>query len=180
MARRLALLLGLALVLTACGGKSDSSGGTSTAEWANGFCSAITTWTNSIKQTGKALQNGDLSKASLKRSAQSFQRSTKQLATDLNGLGTPDTDAGRKASDAVRELATKIEADAREIRTALGKASNLRQTQASLTTISGTLTKMGSQVSATLSELNTLDAKGELSKAFKGADACKRLVGSTG
>ena len=36
---------------------------------------------------------------------------------------------------------------------------------------------MGNQVSATFSELQALDAKGELESAFKQAGSCDKLIG---
>jgi hypothetical protein len=39
---------------------------------------------------------------------------------------------------------------------------------------------MGSQISATFAQLQSLDAKGELEKAFEKADSCSSLVKSAG
>jgi chromosome segregation ATPase len=179
MARRIALMFVLALLVSACG-KSSSSGGTSTSEWANGFCSAITSWTTSIKDTGKKLQSGNISKESLKTAAQSFEDSTNTLADDLKALGKPDTDVGKKAAKAVDELADKVQQDAQEIKSAVDKASGLKETQAALAGVSTTLTTMGTQVSSTFAKLSDLDAKGELEKAFKDAPACKTLASQSG
>lgn len=183
--RLAALVLVLAatlLLVSACGksSSSSSSGSTSTADWANGLCTAITTWTSSIRKTGNSLRSGNLDQASLKQAATEFQTSTKQLADDLKALGKPDTSAGDQAKASVDKLAGEIQADADKIKSAVNGASGAAGVQQALTTIAGTLTQMGSQLTTSFSELGSLDAKGELESAFKKAPACSSLVKSSG
>lgn len=182
----LVLVLAATLLLASACGKSSSSssssgsGSTSTADWANGLCTAITTWTSSIRKTGNSLRSGNLDQASLKNAANEFQSSTKQLADDLKALGKPDTSAGQQAKSSVDKLAGQIQSDADKIKSAVKGASGAAGAQQALTTIAGTLTQMSSQLSTTFSELGTLDAKGELQSAFKKAPACSSLVKSSG
>jgi poly-gamma-glutamate capsule biosynthesis protein CapA/YwtB (metallophosphatase superfamily) len=175
-------LLGAVLLLAGCGGGgSSSSGGESTTEWADNVCSAITTWTKSVTSTGNELRQGsNLSADSLKNAAKDIQSSTAKLADDLQGLGAPDTDAGKDAKAAVDKLSNEIKSDADEIKSTVDNASGLSGIQAALTKASGTLAKMGSQISATFAQLQSLDAKGELEKAFEKADSCSSLVKSAG
>jgi hypothetical protein len=169
------------LLVSACGkSSSSSSGGTSTADWADGLCTAITTWTSSITKTGNSLRGGNLNQDKLQQAAEDFRASTNKLAKDLKGLGKPDTDAGQKAKSSVDKLADQIQSDADEIQKAVKDASGLSGVQTALTTIAGTLTQMSSQLSSTFSELGSLDAKGELEDAFKKAPACSSLVKSSG
>jgi hypothetical protein len=177
----LALVLAAALLLSACGkSSSSSSGGTSTADWADGLCTAITTWTSSISKTGNSLRGGNLNQDKLQQAAEDFRGSTDKLAKDLKGLGKPDTDAGQKAKSSVDKLADQVQSDADQIQKAVKGASGLSGVQKALTTIAGTLTQMSSQLSTTFSELSSLDAKGELEDAFKKAPACSSLVKSSG
>src|SRR5262249_18487727 len=173
----------LALLAAGCGGgsKSSSSGGTVPAEdWANNVCSAITTWTSSVRKTGDDLRTGNVTDASLTGAVDHFQSSPKPLADDLKGLGRPDTSAGDKAQASVDKLATEIQKDADQIKTETEGASGLSGLQQSLTKVGVTLQQMGVQVTTTFSELGTLDAKGELQSAFKKADKCSSLVKSSG
>lgn len=177
-----ALVAVTALLAAGCGGsKSSSSSGTVPAQdWANNVCSAITTWTSSVRQTGNSLRNGTINKPSINKAVSEFESSTKQLAGDLKGLGRPNTSAGKKAQASVETLASEIQTDADKIKSELKGASGLTGLQKALTNVGVTLTQMGSQVTSTFSELGNLDAKGELQSAFQKADKCKSLVKSSG
>jgi hypothetical protein len=172
----------VALMAAGCGGggKSSSSGTVSTEDWANSVCSAITTWTGSVRKTGDDLRSGNVTQDSLKSAVNDFESSTKQLADDLKGLGKPDTSAGDKAQASVDKLATEIQKDADEIKGEIKGASGLSGLQKALTNVGVTLQQMGAQVTTTFSELGSLDAKGELESAFKNADKCSSLVKSSG
>ncbi len=170
------------LLASGCGGSSSSSGSdTKPAEdWANSVCSAITTWTSSVRQTGQDLQSGSVSKSSLQKAVNEFEASTKQLSQDLKGLGRPDTDSGKKAQASVENLANEVQADANKIKSDLKGASGLSGYQKALASAGATLQQMGTQVTTTFSELGNLDAKGELESAFKKADSCSSLVKQSG
>ena len=167
-------------LVSGCGGSSSSD--TKPAEdWANSVCSAITTWTTSVQQTGKDLQ-GNVNKDSLNKAVNDFESSTKQFADDLKGLGRPDTDAGDKAQASVEKLASEIQSDADKIKSEAKSASGsgIKGYQQALTSVGGTVQQMGQQVTSTFQELGNLDAKGELESAFKKADKCSSLVQSSG
>jgi uncharacterized phage infection (PIP) family protein YhgE len=172
------LVLLLVVLAAGCGGGGSSSGSSSTSDWANGFCSAITSWTTSIQSAGQSLRNGKVSEKSLRSAAGDIQSATSTFADDLKGLGKPDTDSGQQAKQSVDQLSSQIKADANEIKKAVNGASGLSGAQKALTTVGTTLSKMSSQISSTLSELNGLDPKGDLQKAFNNADSCKSLVKS--
>lgn len=187
-ARLAALALALTatlLVVSACGSSkssksSASAGSTSTADWANGLCTAITSWTSSIRKTGNSLRAGNLDQAKLEQAAKDFGASTRQLADDLKALGRPNTSAGQKAKSSVDKLAGQVQADADQIRKAAKGASGLSGVQQALASVAGTLTQMSGQLTTTFSELGRLDSKGELKSAFKQAPACSSLVKSSG
>jgi hypothetical protein len=183
----LVLVTALVLVVAACGssgksGSSTSSGSqtTSAVDWANSVCSAVTTWTTSIKKTGNDLRGGTPTKAKLQSAANDFKQSTQQLADDLKGLGRPDVAGGDKAQAAVDKLATQVQSDSNTVKDDVAGASGLSGYQQALTSISTTLTQMGTEVSAAFSKLGTIDAKGKLEDAFKKADKCTSFVGSSG
>lgn len=185
----LVLVGALLLVVTACGGGKSGSSGTSSGsgsqttsavDWANSVCSAVTTWTTSIKKTGNDLRNGTPSKEKLQSAADDFKQSTQQLADDLKGLGRPDVANGEKAQAAVDKLATQVQADSNAVKDAVGGASGLSGYQKALTSVSATLTQMGTEISNAFSKLGTVDAKGKLQDAFKKADKCSSFVSSNG
>ena len=167
-----------ALLAAGCGGSSSDT--VKPEDWANSVCSAITTWTTSVRQTGNELRSGNVSKSSLNKAVNEFEDSTKQLSQDLKGLGRPDTESGEKAQASVEKLSTQVSADADKIKSEIKGASSLTDLQKALTSAGVTLQQMGAQVTATFSELGNLDAKGELESAFKNADKCSSLVNSSG
>lgn len=173
------LVAGIALV-SGCGGGSSSSDTKPAEDWANSVCSAITTWTSSVRQTGDSLRNGNVNKDSLNKAVDEFQSSTKQFADDLKGLGRPDTDSGQKAQASVEKLAGEVKTDANKIKSEVKGASGLSGYQKALANVGVTLTQMGEQVSTTFAELGNIDAKGELESAFKKADKCSSLVKQSG
>jgi hypothetical protein len=169
------LAIGAVLLAGGCGDDESSSGTTSTTQWADDLCSAISTWTNSVKSAGESLKGGSLSKESLTGAADEIKAATGTFADDLGGLGTPDTEAGQQAQDSIDTLSSDIEKDVDEIERALDDASGVRGAGAALTTISRTLTTMTDQISSTFSDLERLDAGGELEDAFRQADSCSSL-----
>ena len=63
-------LAAIVVVLAAgCGGGGSSSGSSSSPspkDWANNLCSAISTWSDSVKKSGQTLQSGKVTKDNLK------------------------------------------------------------------------------------------------------------------
>jgi hypothetical protein len=175
-----AVVAATAFLAAGCGSSKSSSDTVSPEDWANNVCSAITTWSSSVRQTGTSLQSGTPDKASLNSAVNDFQKSTQQLADDLKGLGRPNTSAGKKAQTSVDTLATEIQSDADKIKSEVKGASGLGGYQKALANVGVTLTQMGQQVTNTFAELGNLDAKGELESAFKKADKCSSLVKQSG
>jgi hypothetical protein len=176
----LAALFGAVLLASGCGGGKSSSSDTKPAEdWANSVCSAVTTWTSSVRQTGNDLK-GNVNKESLNKAVNDFEASTKQLSDDLKGLGRPDTSSGQKAQASVEKLADEIQKDSNTIKSEIKGASGVAGYQKALVNVGSTLQQMGQQVTSTFAELGNLDAKGDLESAFKKADKCSTLVKSSG
>ena len=100
----------LAFLAAGCGGGgSGSSSDTKSAQdWADGVCSAINTWTDSLRSASQSVTGGNLSQNSLKQAASDLKDSTAQLKDDLNGLGKPDVSSGDKAKESVDQLSSNI------------------------------------------------------------------------
>src|SRR4051794_36161488 len=174
--------LALAVVLVAgCGGggSSSSSSSPSPKDWADGLCSAITTWSTSVQQAGQKLKGGNLSKDDLKTTTTEIKNATSTFADDLKGLGKPDTDAGQKAKDAIDQLATQVREDVSKLQKTVtgGVGSATRGGVAGAPGIATTLSTMSTQTAAASSTLQQADARGELERGLKAAPACKKLSG---
>jgi len=173
----LASFLALAVLAAGCGGGGGSSSSTkSPQEWADGVCSAINTWTDSLRSASESVTGGNLSENSLKQAASDLKDSTAQLKDDLDGLGKPDLESGDKAKDDVDTLSSNVSDGADKIEGALKDVQNGGSIVSALTTVTSTISTMGNQVQSTLNDLKTVDPAGELKSAFENASSCKSLT----
>jgi len=177
MARRLLLppVLVIALLVAGCGGSSGSDT-TATEDWANNLCSAVTTWKSSVTEATDNLKSGNVTKDSLKQTADDLKSATNTFANDLEDLGTPDTQAGQQAKDAVDKLSGQIQNDVDDLKSNVDKVSNVGGALSAVSAVSAIFTTMGQQITTTFNEIQGLDAKGELQDAFKQADSCQGLT----
>lgn len=181
---KLALVpVALAVVLVAgCGGggSSSSSSSPSPKDWADNLCSAITTWSNSVKTAGESLKSGNLSEGDLKNTTSEIKSATNTFADDLKSLGKPNTDAGQQAKDAIDKLSTQINDDVDHLQSAVNDAAG-QGTKGAVTaasSIATSLSTMSTQIASAASKLQQADAKGELEQGFRDAPACKKLSSS--
>jgi hypothetical protein len=170
-----ACLLVLAVLAAGCGG-GGSKGTKSASEWADGVCSALNTWTDSLRSAGQSLSGGNLSKSTLESATSDVKDATARLKDDLSGLGTPDTKSGDKAKQSIDDLSSKLQQDVGKIEEAVKGASSTSSLMGVLPSMSATLTDMSKQVKDTFTELQQLDPKGELAKAFKDTSSCSTLT----
>ena len=166
----------LAVVILAAGCGSDDSQPSSTADWADGVCTAITTWTDSVKTAADPLKSGDISEDSLQSAADDVKSATDTLESDLKDLGQPDTEAGEQAKDSLDQLSSDLSTDTDTIESAVEDVSGVSGIAAAATTVTTTLTKMQTQITSTYTSLTQLDAKGELETAFQEASSCQQLT----
>jgi hypothetical protein len=172
------LVLSAVLVAAGCGGDNSTSNTTSPSEWANGVCSAITTWTDSVKSAGASLKGGNLSKTGLDSAANDVKTATDTFVSDLKSLGKPDTKAGAQAKTSIDQLSSDVDKDVQDMQSAVHSASGVSGVLTAVSSVSATLATMNNQVKSTFSELEQLDPAGELDQAFQDASACSSLNGS--
>jgi methyl-accepting chemotaxis protein len=170
------LVVGMTAVALAAGcGGDDDSGSSATTDWANGVCEAISTWGDSVESTGESLRSGATNADDLREAVDEFEQATRTFVDDLRKLGKPDTEAGDKAQEEIEQLADDVDENVSKMKDAAEEASGASGILEAATTISGTLSTMGQQLSSTFAELEQLDAEGELDQAFRDADACDEL-----
>jgi hypothetical protein len=170
-----AILIGLLAVSIATGCGGDGGSGSSATEWADDVCSSIATWTGSISSAADTLREGNLTEEKLRSAVDDVKTATNDFADDVQALGPPDTDAGEQAQESLETLADDLEANTEKIDKALEDASGPGETLDALTVVTGALSTMGSRLSSTFTELERLDAGGELEDAFREADSCDEL-----
>jgi hypothetical protein len=177
----LAVVTAVSVLAAGCGGGSSksSSGTVSTDQWANDLCGAFVSWTTSVRSAGNSLKS-NVTQQSVKSAAGEMKDATAKLRDDLKGLGKPDTDAGDKAKKTVDTLADQLKTDADTIQKSIDNVSGGKGVLPAVSAVSTTLQTVGTQVRTAFTNLQNVDAKGELEKAFKNADSCKKLTSSSG
>jgi len=166
----------LALLAAGCGGSDESSSASPTDEWADGFCTAITTWTDSLQSvTDQFSSPSSLSTSAFEDAASDIKSSTQTLVDDLKGLGTPDTESGQAVKDSVDELSTTLESEVADIESAVDGVSGLTGLPSAISSITTSLSAMGTAFASTLQSLESADVKGELQTALEDSPACAEI-----
>jgi hypothetical protein len=174
------LVAAAALLAAGCGSsESGSSDAAPASEWAEDLCSSISTWTSSLTSIVSDLQGGSLSADALSGAVDEAVSATDEFTSSLDSLGTPDTEAGQEAKDAVDELSSEIRTDIETIQAAVEDASGIAGVLSAVKVIQKTISTAGTQVSDTLTSFQEIDAKGELEQAFEDAPTCQKLMGGS-
>jgi methyl-accepting chemotaxis protein len=168
----------LALVAAGCGGGDDSSSSAAPAEeWADSFCSALTTWTDDLEEAAEPLTDlSSLSEESVRQAAADARAATETLTDSMRSLGAPDTTSGDQVETAVEDLAAELESGAQEIEDAVADVSSVADLPAAVGTVTTTLSELGRDVGSALQTIGDADASDELETAFEDADSCAELT----
>jgi len=168
----------LALVAAGCGGSDESSSASPTDEWADGFCTAITSWTDSIQSVPEQFSDlSSLSQDGLEDAASDVKSSTDELVDDLKGLGAPDTESGQAVKDSLDELSATVESEVTTIENAAEDASGLTALPGAVSSVLTSISAMGTAFSSTLETIQNADATGELQTALEDSPACADISG---
>ncbi|MFO7573406.1 MAG: hypothetical protein R6W48_12520 [Gaiellaceae bacterium] len=173
------LVTALALGAAGCGG-SDEPEASATVEWADGFCTALTSWTDSLKQIGEQFTDlSNLNQGSLEDAVNDAREATDTLVDDLKDLGTPDTESGQEAKQAVDDLVSTLEGGVSEIEETAEGVSGIAELPSAISSLTTTLTAMSQALSSAVSTIESADVDGELESAFRQAPACDALTSSS-
>jgi len=167
-----AAVIGAALAAQGCGSSDEPASAT---EWADGVCSAITDWRDSVEPALEKVTSGDLSQDALEDAGNEIEDANDQLAEDLKDLDRPETATGEKAEDEIQQLSDEIEGGRDEIETAVDDATDVGSTVEAVAVVSRTLSQLLTNVGTTIEDISQLDPGGEMEKAFSEADACSSL-----
>lgn len=173
-----------AALAAGCGGGGNDSSQTTTGtepvvEWANGFCTAVTSWKDQLTKVGQDVVSSP-SKDSLQQAVNDVKDANHQLSQDLSKLGKPDTESGQKVQDSVDALSNTVDTQGQKIDDAVNNASGVSGLLSAGATVSSSLSAMYAALSNTFQALDDADVKGEMKTAFDQADSCAGLRGSNG
>jgi hypothetical protein len=170
----LILVVLVACLTGGCGGGDDESSATA---WADGVCTAITSWSASVTSTTDALRDGVTNTEALTGAVDDFESATDDFLEELRGLGAPETDAGAQAKESIDQLSDEIDDGVAQIDDAVDDASGVSGILDAVSKVTGSLSAMSSAVSSTYTTLAGLEPGGELEQAFRDADSCDDVGG---
>ena len=178
-------MLFAALALAGCGGSSEDSESTTTtttestaatqAAYANSLCGSLLTWKNSLTSVATSLRGGNLQKEKLKQSATTVSDANRQLADELDALGTPPKIGGPQAKAAVNTLSNELDTSADQIEKAAKSITTTQDALAAVSTVSSTLIKLSTDISTTITELQGLNVAEGWRRAFANSATCQSL-----
>lgn len=163
-----ALVASVTLMVTACGSDKSSSDSSAT-DWANGVCSAVTTYRQSVTNAVSSLK-GNVSRDGVETATKQIQTATDTFEADVKSLGKPKTNAGDQAKTTLDTLSSQLNSDLETVKSADGQG-----VLQGLSTATAALATAQTQVTTAFDQLKSLDAKGELGDAFNSASACSSL-----
>ncbi len=172
------VVLALAGVAAGCGGDSESDADP-TAAWADGFCSAVTDWTDELQTiTSQFSDASNLSEDGLESAAGDLRDATDTLVADLQDLGAPDTDSGQAVKSSLDSLSTTLETETSAIEDTAQGVSGIAGLPSAITKISTSLASLGTAFSETLQTIDKSDASGELQTALEDSPECADISSS--
>ena len=181
MRRKLLVAIGVALLAIAaagCGGGDDAAETTTEAtpasEWADGFCTAVSTWQSSLEDiTGRFTSLSSLSSENLQAAADDAKTATDELIEDIRALGTPDTQSGEEIDD----LGSTLETELDSIQATLDETSGITELPGALKDVSSSIAAMTTAFSDTYSTIRDAGAEDELRDALESSSACDDVTG---
>jgi hypothetical protein len=166
------------LLAAGCGKSSKPE---TAQEWANSFCSSVTTWKNSVTSTVSSLKGSSLTKDSITSAFDDFKSATKTFENDVKKLGKPPTKSGDQAKQDVDNLTSQVDDSVQALQSAVNNASSGAGGILSAVSVASTeFTKVKTEVQSTFQSLQQLEPGGELQQAFQQSESCKSLKSSSG
>jgi methyl-accepting chemotaxis protein len=171
------LALALAVVVAGCG-SSKPSVQEQTNNWANGACSALVTWKDSITAAGQSVKN-NLTKSSIQSASQDVQSANSKLSDDLKGLGKPPTPGADQAKSSLQQFSDQVKTGTDQIKQAISGITNASSVATAVTAIGSTVQTVGTELQSTVTDMKNIASDDTWKKAFQDSDSCKKLTSSS-
>ena len=175
-----AVALLIVVSCAACGGGGSSTTTTNeqaAQDWADGLCTATSAYITSLTSLGDTLKGGNITKDSLNQSLDTAKSATQTFSDDVKALGSPPV-SDSKTKNTLEDLQSELSKDADTIKNAMSNVSSASEVLSAVSTITGTLATLGTQISTAYADIKKADPKGTIQTAFENAPACSSLTGS--
>jgi methyl-accepting chemotaxis protein len=172
-----ALVASLTLLAAGCGEDDGASEGAGTEEWAQGFCSAVSAWTDELERVGDEVSDlSSLTADKIREAGDDLDVATEQFVEEVRALGRPETTSGQQVEESIDQLAETVETERDDIREAVENVSELTEIAAAVSAVGASLTAMGDAFGDTLQALEDADVDGELERALENEPECDALT----
>ena len=173
------LVVTLGLVAAGCGG-DDEPEATATQEWAEGFCTAATTWTGEIERIAEELADlSSFSSEALEDAAQEADDATSAFVDEVQDLDAPETESSQVVEDSIDALADTVEAERGQIEEAADDISGIADIASSGAEIASSVSAMLTALQQTLEAIENAEVGSEVQTAFEQAPACDNVLSSS-
>jgi hypothetical protein len=174
----LVVVASLAITSAGCMG-DDGTETSSTAEWADAFCTAVTTWTTEIGRVAENL-TADVSAEGVEQAREDLSTATDALIEEVEGLGAPDIESGEEVEEAIVAFRETADAERDEVEQAVDEAleedTGTSGIAAALGVVGGSLQTMSTALQTMFQAFEDADAGGELNTAFEESEACQEIA----
>ena len=173
-------LLALVLAAAAGGGGDDDADESSSQAWADDFCSAAGDWRTSLDDIVSGFGSpSDLSEDAIRDAVDEGLDATEQFLEDVQGLGTPDTEAGQEVKAIVDDMSASVQATVDDLRDTLGDSSSLQDLLAAVPQATAQLGGLQDELQSSLTELENVDT-GELKSELESNEDCAAAQSGSG
>jgi hypothetical protein len=170
---------GVAVVVLVGVAPAGAASSTSAKQWANGVCSAVQTFADSVQSTLSGLKGSTSLDAASQDLESGLDDATQQLEDSLKKLGKPPTSDGAKAQSAVQSLSKELKTDVSDIEDLLSPPpSTPQEIAATFSAVGSEVQHAVGQVQSTATTLKGLKPNGTLQKAFENSSQCQQLKNS--
>jgi hypothetical protein len=181
----------LVFATAACSGSDGSDGSSSpegadggqqaqAATWAEEVCTTVSDWKVAVDNARATLSDkANLSANGVRDAVDGVAAATDALVADLDSIGPPDITAGDEAQAQLSTLASQLKQEKDTLTSTTSQSSTtMRELLAKVSTITGALATMLTEVAATVEDIGELDGAEELTSAFQDAPTCQQLQAS--
>jgi hypothetical protein len=171
-----------ALLAAGCGGSNDTTTATASPQdqWAADVCGAMSDWKSSITTIATDFSSG-VSKDVLTQKVDDAEQATSDLVDQLRAIGPPETEAGDQAKAEIDKFADTTKSSVDSIKTEADslQGSGVIGLTAGVASITAELDTIVQTGKTTLSDVEQLDASGELKTAIENDSTCQSLTSSS-
>jgi methyl-accepting chemotaxis protein len=168
--------MALALVAAGCGGGDDGPEASATDEWAESFCTAVSTWRTELDQIVEGVSP---TSESIEQAVEDASDATDSFLDELRDLGGPDTESGDEIESAVDAFSDTVETEKASVEEAVEDVDDLSGIAGAASAVSTSVSTMAAALQTAIQTIENADVEGEVRTALENTPACDQLDTST-